>query len=73
MDIKVQFGVLIIVLILSSVLLVSKGNLDPQPQEREPILQKEGVSLHIAIEEPDPVLKKEINVFLPKGTRRFRR
>ena len=67
MDIKVQFGVLIIVLILSSVLLVSKGNLDPQSQEQESILKKEVVSLHIAIEEPDPVLKKEINVFCQKA------
>ena len=67
MDKKVQIGALIVILILGSVLLVSKGNLDPQPQEREPIGQKEGVSLHIAIEEPDPVLKKEIKVFCQKA------
>ena len=67
MDKKFQFGALIVVLILGSVLFVSIGNLAPQPQEQESILEKEGVSLHIATKEPDPVLKKEISVFCRKA------
>ena len=57
MDIKVQIGALIVILILGSVLLVSKS--------QEPILKKKTVAVHITAE--DQVLKKEIMVFCQKA------